>query len=317
MSASTDALLAKTDAELRFFVDNPQFYQPELVSAARRELTRRAAASPAPPAASPTAQAQAATAGAVGSGASPAALPPPVAPEYGAPAPFAPPAPDFAADYLGEPARRRPWLVPLLVLLAAVAAGVGIYSWSSANQEAAKALAVREAARLSPDSLKLETAASTPLPSFDVDQDVARQLAVVPAGELKQVSSQEMRQYRIVSTRFWQAQHPTEFLVGLATSGKAPSYALLTDQIRLVEGLWHNSGNALVYSYKFPPTMADQVSRMRAVAAIERRVLEHIRDQVAQNAPASLSDKDQAEHATARELLAGMQQRPHAIEAHL
>lgn len=309
MSASTDALLAKTDAELRFFVDNPQFYQPELVSAARRELTRRAAAGPAPSAASPTAPPPPATAGAVGGGTNPAALPPP--------APFAPPAPDFAADYLDEPARRRPWLVPLLVLLAAVAAGLGIYSWSSANQEAAKALAAREAARLSPDSLKLETAVSTPLPSFDVDQDVARQLAVVPAGELKQVSSQEMRQYRIVSTRFWQAQHPTEFLIGLATSGKAPSYILLTDQIRLVEGLWHNSGNALVYSYKFPPTMADQVSRMRAVAAIERRVLEHIRDQVTQHAPAFLSDKDQAEHATARELLAGMQRRPRTIEAHL
>ncbi|MGI4866895.1 MAG: hypothetical protein ACRYFZ_23455, partial [Janthinobacterium lividum] len=50
----------KTDAELRFFVENPSYYQAELVAAARKELRRRqpapapaAAVSMAPVAASP------------------------------------------------------------------------------------------------------------------------------------------------------------------------------------------------------------------------------------------------------------------------
>ncbi|MGI4833927.1 MAG: hypothetical protein ACRYFK_10745 [Janthinobacterium lividum] len=307
MPAPSDALLTKTDAELQFFVDNPQFYQPALVAAARQELARRAAEGPRPVAASPTlAAAPAALVEAVA----------PAAPVQATPAPFAPPpplgpppSPDIVADYLVEPARRRPLLVPLLGLLAAVALGLSIYWWRSAAQGKA-ALAARTAAKLSPDSLKLETAATAPLPTFDVEQDVARQLAVVPAAELKQVSSQEMRQYREVSKRFWQAQHPTEHLIGLALANQAPSYTLLIDQIRFTEGQWHQAGNALVYGFHFPPTMADQVARMRAIASVERRVLEHLKTQ-------SLSQKDLSEYTVTQELAAGLRQKPRALEMHL
>ena len=41
MATPPDVLLLKTDAELRFFVENPSYYQEELVAAARRELRRR------------------------------------------------------------------------------------------------------------------------------------------------------------------------------------------------------------------------------------------------------------------------------------
>lgn len=41
MSAATDALRAKTDAELQFFVDNPSYYHADLVLAARQELRSR------------------------------------------------------------------------------------------------------------------------------------------------------------------------------------------------------------------------------------------------------------------------------------
>jgi len=47
MPTATDVLRAKTDAELQFFVDNPGYYQPDLVAAARQELRRRGVA-PAP-----------------------------------------------------------------------------------------------------------------------------------------------------------------------------------------------------------------------------------------------------------------------------
>lgn len=41
MSTTTDVLRAKTDAELQFFVENPGYYHPGLVAAARQELRHR------------------------------------------------------------------------------------------------------------------------------------------------------------------------------------------------------------------------------------------------------------------------------------
>ncbi len=58
MTSPTDALRAKTTAELQFFVDNPGLYHPDLVTAARRELSSRGAGPPSPTPYSP-AQAEA------------------------------------------------------------------------------------------------------------------------------------------------------------------------------------------------------------------------------------------------------------------
>lgn len=291
MSASSDALLAKSDAELRFFVDHPHFYQPELVQAAHRELHRR--------------------------GATTAPVGPPPPPVPATPAPFAPPpplvppaasypAPDYPAEYLDEPARPRPWLVPVLLVVVVLAAGTGLYRWFSATQQQQRTLAARSRARLSPDSLRLEEAAATPLPLVDADANISRQLAIVPAAERRQATAQQMQQYRGVSRRFWQAEQPTEFLLNQAAANQASNYAIFLDQVRLMEQQWHTSGNALVYTYHFPPTMADQVSRMRAVAGLERKILDHVKAQALASHPLTLSSKDQMDYATARELLHGI-----------
>ncbi|MDB5270991.1 MAG: hypothetical protein JWP58_4031 [Hymenobacter sp.] len=50
----TDFYLQKTDAELQFFVENPDHYQPDIVAEARRELRRRGVALPQPAPAPPT-----------------------------------------------------------------------------------------------------------------------------------------------------------------------------------------------------------------------------------------------------------------------
>lgn len=52
MSTTTDVLRAKTDAELQFFVENPGYYHPDLVAAARQELRHRGLG-PAPPTPTP------------------------------------------------------------------------------------------------------------------------------------------------------------------------------------------------------------------------------------------------------------------------
>ncbi|MFD2721826.1 hypothetical protein ACFST9_24125 [Hymenobacter monticola] len=47
---STDFYHQKTDAELRFFIEHPEYYQPDLIDLARRELRRRGVQLVAPPA---------------------------------------------------------------------------------------------------------------------------------------------------------------------------------------------------------------------------------------------------------------------------
>ena len=50
----TDFYHQKTDAELQFFVENPDHYQPDIVAEARRELRRRGVAGPEPVSAAPS-----------------------------------------------------------------------------------------------------------------------------------------------------------------------------------------------------------------------------------------------------------------------
>lgn len=52
-NSTTDFYHQKTDAELQFFLDNPGYYQPELVAEARRELRRRGALQSPPAAPAP------------------------------------------------------------------------------------------------------------------------------------------------------------------------------------------------------------------------------------------------------------------------
>jgi hypothetical protein len=47
---STDFYHQKTEAELRFFIEHPEYYQPDLIDSARRELRRRGVLLVAPPA---------------------------------------------------------------------------------------------------------------------------------------------------------------------------------------------------------------------------------------------------------------------------
>ena len=47
-NSTTDFYHQKTDDELRFFVENPDYYQPDIVAEARRELRRRGVALPQP-----------------------------------------------------------------------------------------------------------------------------------------------------------------------------------------------------------------------------------------------------------------------------
>ena len=163
MAASSDTFRSKTDAELLFFVENPSYYHPELVGTARQELRRRGALPQAPAA-------------------------PPLATAY--------------ADYDQEhPSRRPSWLVLASIVLVLAVAAVGFLGLRQSAAPPARPLA--SAGHLSPDSLKLESVESQPLPSFDVEKNVDQQFTLMATTE--KTRAQTVRQFQGLSRRFWRA----------------------------------------------------------------------------------------------------------------
>jgi hypothetical protein len=250
MASPTDALRAKTDAELQFFVDNPSFYHADIVAAARRELTRR---------------------GPVSAGPTPVSIPRPPSPTPPAAAKPALPAAYPASAYdLGDAAAaasRRPllWVAAVVLVLA------GVWLWQK-RTPAVVPLAISRPHHLSPDSLKLVEVAIHPLPSYDTDPIVATQLARIPAAEKQQAAS--LRQFRELCRRFWAAETQTEFLTNQAHAGQAGN--LFADQALAVRGTWRDWNKAVVYSYDFGPKMKDQFERMGQVASSQQHILDRM-----------------------------------------
>ncbi len=288
--AASDVLRAKTNAELLYFVENPAQYERELVAAARQELRRR--------------QRETAASGAASTA---------VGTQVAAFTEEAP-SPNSGANSGANPGAGGRWLAGAALLLALGGAGWLWQRGSAAQQQATDkaTAAANRPGRLLPDSLKLETAVSAPLPASDPDQDADRQLALVPAAERAQASAQALRQFRGLSLRFWRAQNPTAYLVGQAA--RPHSAQVLLAQLGLAQGQWTELNRGLAYSYAFPPVMADQVARMRAIASIQRRTLTELQSTqertVARelgDVPLVLTPATQQEQAEARRLLAPLQ----------
>lgn len=249
--APTDALAQKTPAELRYFVENPSFYEPALVAQARQELRRRGLA--------------------------------PDAPETGTPAQTAAyAAPAYPSAFAPAPASRRSlWLG---LLLAAVLLGGGWLWQRQAAAEAARAAAVaaEAAARARKGPPKLETVATTALPDFAARASAAveAQLARVPAAERAALATQPLRQYRELSRRFWTAETMSEHLTEQARAGQPNP--LLTEQALLAREAWSRWNEAAVYSYKFGFVMTDHLDRMGRAASHQQHILAEMPGLVAQ-----------------------------------
>ncbi|MVN78597.1 hypothetical protein GO988_19875 [Hymenobacter sp. HMF4947] len=272
MSAPTDTFRSKTDAELLFFVENPSFYQPELVDAARRELRRRGA------------------------------LPQPAA---------ATPLETVYADFDQEsPTRRPPWLLIASIALVLAVAAAGFFSLK--NDAAPPARAVAGPGHLSADSLKLESVEARPLPNFDAEKNVDKELALIPATE--KTKAQSVRQFQGLSRRFWRAQNPSLYLIQQA--GGVTSYPIFLGQLDLVQTQWNDLYKGLVYSYDLPPTMADHLARMRVIARINRKALKELQAKAATQRPLELAGSTQLALDSAQHLLLPLQQRMGILKGH-
>lgn len=253
MATPLDVLHLKTDDELRFFVANPAYYQPELVLTAQRELRRRGQSQGPPTAAAPAGAAH---------------------------------AQPTDSEQLGAPARARPWVLFGSVAAVLFVAGVGFWSTSPPHQPTATTSA-RVSARPAA-LLKLETAVPSPLPSYDTEAYVAKALAQVPAAE--RANAQLVSQYRAISRRFWEAQNPSAHLIRQAQSGH-PN-AVFGAQAKVALDLWHDFDRTLTYSYAFGPVMANHFERMKVVAKHQRAALIDLANDCTAHRPPQL-DNDQ------------------------
>lgn len=278
MATPPDVLLLKTDAELRFFVENPSYYQEELVAAARRELRRRYPAAPLP-AAAPT-------------------------------NPAAEEVPSVVTEY-DEPATRRTpaWLLPGVG--AAVLLVAGLSFWGKGDKPhraaaAAKPPAAAPAARpAAPPTL--ETAITAPpLPTFDTERCVAQALARVPAAE--KANDQHLSQYQIISRFFWAAHKPTAYLLRQVQQGKPNP--VFKPQANMALALWNEFDRTLAYRYAFGPVMNDHFERMKIVGGQQRAALTELLNATNANRPLRLETEQQAEQQAMPGILATLGVKP-------
>lgn len=177
---TTDFYQHKTDAELLFFVEHPDLYQPDLVAAARRELRRRGVAPTEAPAGS---------------------------------TPYLP-APEAPAD---GGLRTGPLLLVLAVLLVS---GAIFYFVRHKSQPAAVAAAPAKPKPRPHLTEVPTSAIPTYDVAGLVAQQVAQVPAAERTAAVKEQNGEAMRQYRELVKRFWTAETQTEYLTNQAHSGK-------------------------------------------------------------------------------------------------
>jgi hypothetical protein len=282
MSFTTDMLLLKTDTELQFFINNPSFYQPEVVAAAQREMQRRQPHASQPYAASLSSAAL-----------TEQALTP--------------------ADF-DEAPRRQAWALPSAVVVLAVIAGLGFWSRQPATAESPTPNAAETKPAAKPLSLKLETAVSSPIPYYDTEGYVDKALALVPAAEKS--NDQRVNQYRAISRRFWAAQNPSVHLIRLAQQGQpTPVFGA---QVDVVLAQWQDLSRVLAYSYDFDPVMADHLDRMKIISQYQRNALiELSNDCGAHKRPHLDSESSLEEQAKIAHLLGPLTHKNGPITVHL
>jgi hypothetical protein len=196
-----------------------------------------------------------------------------------------------------------------LVLLLLVGVGVFWYQrqWPEPAQTTSKAS--------SPDSLKLETVVATPLPKFDVESPILRQLALLPPAE-RVVSGSTMALYQRLTRRFWLAENSTEYLLKQAQTGK-PNLPVFTQQLATVQAHWQVLSEGLDRGEKFPPVMTDHLNRMKEVKNYQQAALSELQAATANQHQPQLAAPTLAAEQKVKKILAPLLRAPGTMTVHL
>jgi hypothetical protein len=230
----SDSLTEKTDAQLLFLAQHPDLYHPDLIAAARRELRRRG-----------------------------------VSPDPAQPEPLPRQAYILPYEEATEPAFwQRPalWVALLAVLLIG-----GILYWNNQQSKAAQALAAQQADE---GPVELETVETHLIPTFDslTRTQLAQEMRQLSPADRTQDTT-ATRKYRLLATRYWNAENQSAYLLGkLRTTANSS----LAAQAPVVIEEWRRLTKALVYNHGLTPTLAERMDLMRQAAYVRMATLQTV-----------------------------------------
>jgi hypothetical protein len=204
--------------------------------------------------------------------------------------------------------RMGPLFIGLVLLLLV---GVGVFWYQRQSPEPAQTTSKAS----SPDSLKLETVVATPLPKFDVESPILRQLALLPPAE-RVVSGSTMALYQRLTRRFWLAENSTEYLLKQAQTGK-PNLPVFAQQLATVQAHWQVLSEGLDRGEKFPPVMTDHLNRMKEVKNYQQAALSELQAATANQHQPQLAAPTLAAEQKVKKILAPLLRAPGTMTVHL
>lgn len=222
----------------------------------------------------------------------------------------------FATPYLAtasadrpaaaHPPKRQRWPLGCLLLAAGSLGLCQCQPATTADQAAATSPA---------DAPQLTTAVATPIPKFDVESPILRQLALLPAAERSSAAA-TMRRYQLITRRFWLAQYSTDFLLKEATTPPA-NLPVFAQQMALMQGHWRVLREGISQTKGVPPTMADHLHRMQQVEQIQRAALSDLQADYAAQRPIQLDAAALAAQPQVAQLLAPLRRKPGPINVRI
>jgi hypothetical protein len=205
--------------------------------------------------------------------------------------------------------RMGPLFIGLALLLLV---GVGVFWYQRQSPES---VAQPTGKASSTDSLKLETVVATPLPKFDVESPILRQLALLPPAE-RVVPGPTMALYQRLTRRFWLAENSTEYLLKQAQTGK-PNLPVFAQQLATVQAHWQVLSEGLNRGEKFPPVMTDHLNRMKEVKNYQQTALSELQASTANQHQPQLAAPTLVAEQKVKKLLAPLLRAPGTMTVHL
>jgi len=199
---------------------------------------------------------------------------------------------------------RPRWRPLAYLLLAAGSLGLGQCQPATTTEQAAPA-----------EAPQLETAVSTPIPKFDVESPILRQLALLPPAERNSAPA-TMRRYQLITRRFWLAQYSTDFLLKEAKT-PPPNLPVFAQQLALMQGHWRVLREGIGQTPGLPPTMADHLHRMQEVGEIQRAALSDLQADLTSQRPLGLDAATLAAQPQVAKLLAPLRRKPGPINVRI
>jgi hypothetical protein len=174
-----------------------------------------------------------------------------------------------------------------------------------------------QAATAPAGSPQLETAVATPLPKFDVESHILRQLALLPAAE-RQTAPAAMHRYQQLTRRFWLAEYSTEHLLKQAQAPSGPpDVAVFEQQLATIQSHWRVLREGLSQHPAMPAAMTDHLTRMQQVERLQQGALADLQADCAASRPPQPDATTLADQPAVQKLLAPLLREPAPLKVKL